>query len=241
MKSLSKKNIPLDKSEITLSLTSHLRHNVPVDYETYLANLNSLLSQLEIKGGELARNLNFDPSYIYRILSGSRHPADLRRFSSDVASLIVRKYSRGDQIELLAALLQCDASSLTQEKSLYDAIIAWLGSDSRATRENPIQNFLEKMDAFNLDEYIEVIHFNDIKLPTVPVQLPTTKVYRGIPQMMEAELDFIKATVLSKSMEDCILYSDMPMEEMANDPLFPQKWMMGRAMMLKKSRLAHST
>lgn len=72
------KNIPLDKSEITLSLTSHLRHNVPVDYETYLANLNALLSQLEIKGGELARNLNFDPllylSHSVRFTASRRPP-----------------------------------------------------------------------------------------------------------------------------------------------------------------------
>ena len=230
----AKKRIPLDREAITRSLTETLHHSASIDYDTYLANLNSLLNQLEIKGGELARNLNFDPSYIYRILSGTRHPADLPQFSSDVASYIVRKYSQGETMEHLASLLQCDVQSLRREKHLYDAIIAWLGSNSRPAEENPIQNFLEKMDSFNLNEYIEVIHFNDIRLPTVPMQFPTTKVYHGIPQMMEAELDFIKATVLSKSMEDCILYSDMPMEEMASDPEFPKKWMMGRAMMLKK-------
>lgn len=51
---------------------------------------------------------------------------------------------------------------------------------------------------------------------------------------MEAELDFMKATVLSKSMEPVTMYSDMPLEEMAKDPEFPKKWMFGLAMMLKK-------
>lgn len=107
-------------------------------------------------------------------------------------------------MEHLASLFKCDAQQLKQEKHLYDAIIAWLGSNCCPTEENPIHHFLKKMDTFNLNEYIEIIHFNDIRLPTVPMQLPTTKVYHGIPQMMEAELDFIKATVLSKSMEDCM-------------------------------------
>ena len=52
--------------------------------------------------------------------------------------------------------------------------------------------------------------------------------------MMESELDFLKATVLSKSKDDVTLYSDMPMTEMAKDPDFPKKWMYGMALMLKK-------
>ena len=53
--------------------------------------------------------------------------------------------------------------------------------------------------------------------------------------MMESELDFLKATVLSKSMHDVTMYSDMPMEEMAKDADFPKKWMFGMAMLLKKA------
>lgn len=39
---------------------------------------------------------------------------------------------------------------------------------------------------------------------------------------MEGEIDFLKATVLSRSMEPVIMYSDMPMEEMSKDPEFPK-------------------
>lgn len=52
--------------------------------------------------------------------------------------------------------------------------------------------------------------------------------------MMESELDFLKSTVLSKSMQPVTMYSDMPMKEMASDPDFPKKWMFGMALMLKK-------
>ena len=95
------------------------------------------------------------------------------------------------------------------------------------------------MDDFDLNDYMESVHFNDIKLPpSVPI-MPTRKEYLGIKKFMDSELDFMKATVLSKSMEDCILYSDMPLKEMAADPDFPKKYMYGMALMLKKGLHIH--
>ncbi|UKI20400.1 MAG: hypothetical protein L6V89_04535 [Oscillospiraceae bacterium] len=67
----------------------------------------------------------------------------------------------------------------------------------------------------------------------MPFQLPSGKTYNGISEMMESELDFLKATVLSKSDEAVIMYSDMPMKEMAKNEDFAKKWMFGMAMMLK--------
>ena len=52
--------------------------------------------------------------------------------------------------------------------------------------------------------------------------------------MKKGELDFFKATVLSKSKEDIFMCSDMPMEDMAKDIEFGKKWMFGIALSLKK-------
>ncbi len=52
-------------------------------------------------------------------------------------------------------------------------------------------------------------------------------------------MDFIRATVLSKSKQDVIMYSDMPLEEMAKDAEFAKKWMFGMAMLLKKGLHLH--
>ena len=52
--------------------------------------------------------------------------------------------------------------------------------------------------------------------------------------MKKGELDFFKATVLSKSKEDIFMCSDMPMEDMAKDIDFGKKWMFAIAMSLKK-------
>lgn len=84
-----------------------------------------------------------------------------------------------------------------------------------------------------------MIHFDELKVPTAPFQFPGSKNYFGLQEMMNSELDFLKATVLSKSQEDVIMYSDMPMEEMAKDEDFPKKWMFGMACMLKKGLHLH--
>lgn len=95
-------------------------------------------------------------------------------------------------------------------------------------------DFLEKIDSFDLEEYIRVIRFDKLKVPSFPFQLPTFKNYWGLSEMKNSELDFLRATVLSKSGEPVIMYSDMPLTEMAKDTEFAKKWMFGMAMMLKK-------
>ena len=97
-----------------------------------------------------------------------------------------------------------------------------------------MERFLQKMDEFDLEEYIRVIHFNEIKAPTSPIQLPTARFYTGLSELMEAQLDFLKATVLSRSDSPVTMYSDLPMTEMSKDLQFSQKWMFGMAVMLKK-------
>ena len=93
---------------------------------------------------------------------------------------------------------------------------------------------MEKLDEFDLNEYIKAIKFDSLKVPTLPFQLPTSKKYTGLKAMMDSELDFLKTTVLSKSCCPVIMYSDMPMSEMAKDENFAKKWMFGMALMLKK-------
>ena len=73
-----------------------------------------------------------------------------------------------------------------------------------------------------------------MKVPGVPFQFPTAKYYYGLEEMMASELHFLKATVLSRSKRPVIMYSDMPITEMAKDPDFPKKWMFGMALLLKK-------
>ena len=132
-----------------------------------------------------------------------------------------------------AALLGCAAEDLSDRAAYCWRVQDWL-LGSHAPRQNGVDHFLAELDEFDLNEYIRSIRFNELKVPTAPFQLPTSRSYFGLQQMMESELDFMKAAVLSRSMEPVIMYSDMPMEQMAKDPDFPKKWMFGMAMMLNK-------
>ena len=75
--------------------------------------------------------------------------------------------------------------SVTDQRILHRAITTWLGSNNSTKTDELIAHFLEKVDSFNLDDYIQSIHFDDIKLPSSPFQLPTTKTYKGLTEMMD--------------------------------------------------------
>lgn len=164
---------------------------------------------------------------------GSRRPSDPEKFASSVAEYVAREWDSARDRAVLAHLLGCTEEELAESSVRYEKLMEWL-FDDRDHRDHPVSDFLFKLDEFNLNDYIKAIHFDELKVPSVPFQMPTSKTYFGLDQMMESELDFLKATVISKSTEPVIMYSDMPMGEMAKDPEFPKKWMFGMAMMLKK-------
>ena len=43
-----------------------------------------------------------------------------------------------------------------------------------------MEHFLHTLNDFDLNEYIEAIHFNELKVPTAPFQLPVTRNYFGL-------------------------------------------------------------
>ena len=99
---------------------------------------------------------------------------------------------------------------------------------------NPTKKFLDTLNSFDLNEYIKSIRFDELKVPTLPFQLPLSKAYYGIEEMKNGELDFLKATALSRSRHSVFMYSDMQMDDMAEDMDFSRKYMFGLAAMLKK-------
>ena len=120
------------------------------------------------------------------------------------------------EISALAELIGCSLEELSDRSKRFDKIQNWL-LNGKSTGTDSISKFLTKLNEFDLNEYIKAIHFDELKVPSLPFQLPTSKTYFGLKEMMESDLDFLKATVLSKSMEPVIMYSDMPMSEMAKD------------------------
>ncbi|MCR5031807.1 MAG: hypothetical protein K6A92_02985 [Lachnospiraceae bacterium] len=96
------------------------------------------------------------------------------------------------------------------------------------------RSLLSHIDSFNLEDYIKAIRFDELKVPSVPFLLPQQKYYYGVSGQQQAELNFLKAAVLSKGTGPVFLYSDMEMADMAEDKEFSKKWMYGLALLLKK-------
>ncbi len=212
------------------------------DTERMRSNLNLLLNSLQVNVSRLCRAIHYDPSAVFRIRNGQRQPSNPLKFSADVAAYIAREYAEPASQDTLAALLGCEMEKLQEETARCERIKSWL-LEGQQEEKSQIADFLEKLDSFDLNEYIKAIHFDTLKVPDVPFQLPTARSYQGLQEMMNSELDFLKATVLAKNMNPVVMYSDMPMEAMAKDEAFAKKWMFGMAMMLKKGlklRIIHN-
>ena len=211
---------------------------IPADRESMRQNFNTLISALDINIKRMCKEINYDVSTVFRIRNGTRKPADPERFVAAIAGFTARELRTPTEISAVAQLVGCNESDIGDVSQRYEVICKWLFSDharqSREIKSGGIEKFLDKLDEFDLNEYIKVIRFDEMKVPALPFQLPVSKSYFGIKEMMESELDFLKATVLSRSNEPVIMYSDMPMKEMADDPEFPKKWMFGMALMLKE-------
>ena len=210
-----------------------------VDKEQLRTNFNLLATALNMNMARLCQQINYDSSTVFRFRNGSRQPAEPEKFAEAVAKYVAENYTEAAEREKLARILQCDACEFVEQEHSVDRIKRWLLEPGRE-KESGVTHFLEQLDQFDLNEYIKAIHFDEWKVPpAIPFRLSTSKSYTGLKNMMEAELDFLKDTVLSKSMDPVIMYSDMPMEEMAKDPEFPKKWMFGMAIMLKKGLHLH--
>ena len=202
------------------------------DYTTFSNNLNTLITSLNINIHEMSKYIVFDASHISRIRYGKAKPSNPVEFSNKICSYILNRYKNPDDINNLMMIIGCKKSDLSNEK-IYSTLFNWLTSEIVPVK-NQISDFLHHLDSFNLDDYIKVIKFDELKVHSIPFYKTKTKHYYGIEEMKQGELNFFKGTVLSKSKEDIFMCSDMPMEDMAKDIDFGKKWMFAIAMCLKK-------
>ena len=220
------------KEDIKNILLSTLQEDNSFDYETLSKNLNNLIITLNININDLSKYIVFDSSHISRIRYGKTKPSDPISFSNKIANYIVLKYNDSDNLKKLSLLINNNITSNT----LFDQIFTYLTSNNNSNNneDDHINDFLNNLNNFDLNDYIKAIKFDQLKVPTIPFYKARTKNYYELEEMKQAEIDFLKATVLSKSKEDIFMCSDMPMEDMAKDIEFGKKWMFGIAMCLKK-------
>ena len=226
-KSYTKEHIHKD---LSLSITSL----DDFDYDSFSKNLNNLISILNINTKDMSKYIVFDASHISRIKNGKTKPSDPKDFSTKVANYIVYKYNSPIYKDLLLTVLDSTEDEINTNDKLFHKIYDYLVNNYHTKDKNYINDFLTNLDKFDLNDYIKAIKFDELKVPSLPFYIVKSKNYYGIEEMKKGELDFFKATVLTKSMEDVFMCSDMPMEDMAKDLDFGKKWMFAIAMSLKK-------
>lgn len=119
------------------------------------------------------------------------------RFCEQLNEYITRLDCRGKELAEAAALLGCAAEDLGDRAAYCRRVQDWL-LGSHAPREDSVSRFLTKLDEFDLNAYIRSVHFDELKVPVASFQLPTSRSYSGLRQMMDSELDFMKAAVLQR-------------------------------------------
>lgn len=205
------------------------------DFESLCEKFSMLCNVFSVNIADMSKILKYDPSYISRIRNGKRKPAKPQKFAFDTAVYFSGYYNSDSDKKIMAEILNVKPSRLKMRDNYISELANWLTDSKNAQKpENPIAKFLTALNSFDLNEYIKAIRFDELKVPSLPFQLPTTKNYYGIEEMKSGELDFLKATALSKSKHSVFMCSDMQMDDMADDADFSKKYMFGLAAMLKK-------
>ena len=228
----SSKKLNITRDEIYSNLSSSL-NDVSIDFEQLSKNFNELIATLNINMSELSRFSFYDASLLSKIRTGNKTPSKPKTFIENVCSFVVNKYKSENDKKAVAILIGSNSKDLKDNSNYYNRLFKWLSTNLVPTN-NYIDDFLNNLDKFDLNEYIKAIHFDEMKVPTIPFYKAISKTYYGIEEMKKGELDFFKATVLSKNNEPVFMCSDMPMEDMAQDVEFGKKWMYAIAIMLKK-------
>ena len=193
-------------------------------------NFNYLINILKININDISKYTNFDASHISRIRYGKTNPSDPITFIDNVARYIDLKYNTKENIINLKTLINNDIDN----NNLINYIKDFLLREKEIEITDEINNFLNYLNDFELNDYIKSIKFDELKVPSIPFYKPKSRMYYGLEEMKKGELDFFKATILSKSTSEIFMYSNMPMEDMAKDIEFGKKWMFAIAVSLKK-------
>lgn len=220
------KKFSIDKEEIRNRLSQETSLYESENLILFTENTKKLLSVFGITIKELSIGIGYNPTYLSRILRGERKPKKLDTIVTLISSYFAKYAIEKNLIRETAELIGFNDRIPDTEDKLQQMIGSFIlpKFDKMILEPRPsasrMDSFLQKLDEFDLDDYITVIHFDDIKLPTVLFQIPKSQQYSGIEEFKESEIDFIKTVVLSKSKGDVILYSDMPITERQKTAIF---------------------
>ena len=203
------------------------------DYETFLANLNRIISALELSNAEIASTTHLAPSFVSRILNGKRHPADFQQFTDSLSRYIASRFAITPMSKTIAKTIGCDEYLTRNENACAFALNNWFNSRI-SRRNNAIGKLLETIDSFSMEDYEQHIRNSDEHAAANPQSTSVYKIYTGSKGIKQADLDFL--TVASEGIPSNLIfmYSDMPRTGIVDDRLFTERFQTGLASVLKR-------
>lgn len=213
---------------------------VTLDWAVLRSNFLKLLNTMKLSVSELCRYTNYDNSTISRFKSGERQPSDMEQFAEAIAEFAAQEDAE-DKLIAESRLLGVPLENLSDEEVRRGMLRSWLvGEKVRLDGVNtkisePVSDLLVRLGDYSLNDYFSGEQFEDWNFSDdLAMKISQTHVYVGEEQIKEAELDFLRASILSESRENVIMYNDMSILYVANDLEFGKKWMTGVSLLLKK-------
>ena len=235
---LASENTPELDEAIIRNAFSAYTEKPKLDYQAIVHNLNVAIETLKISVSGLSRALSFDSSYVSRIRTGQRKPADLDKFILETAGYIARTHSPS----AIAGLIGHPAEELVPEGRCVSKLCSWIsGSFSSGTpsQHDYLGELLHQLDAFNIETYMCDAHFPESVRVREPGILSLPKYYYGFDEMKRGELDFFRTVASSGANGTVCMCNSIPMEDLIADAAYMREWMQSIAMMIMKGADIH--
>ena len=226
---LASENAPELDEVIIRNAFSAYTERPKFDYQTIINNLNAAIEALDISVSGLSKALSFDSSYLSRIRTGQRKPADLDKFIIGTAGYIARTNSPS----AIAGLIGCTAEELVPVGRCASKLCGWLSSGTISQRDY-LGELLHQLDAFNIEAYMNSAHFPAVVQVQEPEILSLPKYYYGFDEMKKGELDFFRTVTSSKTKGAVCMCNSIPIEDLSADAAYMREWMQSIAMMIMK-------
>ena len=137
------------------SAPSRFLHTEKSDFDSAVQNLKNLLTH-SASATQTFRAMNFDASYLSRVCSGQRKPANTEEFITQVCRYVTRQCLKNDKPSARSSVHP--QSNLQSQRAIHCAPHWWLCTAKQRDAES-VSKFLAHLDTFDLNEYIEAIHF----------------------------------------------------------------------------------
>ena len=205
-----------------------------INFDLFNTNFNILIETFKINLSDLAKYLGFDSSYVSKIKNGIRKPLIISDFANGVCKFIINNYLDTNN-ELIKDLIKCDDKDFKDADIITDKLYYWFTHNvNKNNNDYNVDNFIKKLDNFDLNDYIKSIKFDKLFTPTFPRLKTKSQIYYGLDGYKDAQLEVLKQSAFFKSKDNIFWYSNMPMIEASKDLKFTKKYMMYLAFILKK-------